>query len=113
MEACADLDPERLHPLGDRLRASHCTARPIERREETVAHLADLSPVEPSQLRTDDRVVAILHLPSALVAEARTLGRGVDDVREQPRRDLSVERSFFIPDRCEERSDGAPQLVDV
>ena len=55
MESCPDLYPELLRGLSDGCRAADATARPVERDEESVSGLFDLSASYPSKLSRTTR----------------------------------------------------------
>ena len=59
------LDPERTDRRGDRRRAAHPACRPVERREEPIAHRLDLASAVPGDLRAHDLVVAGAYIAPA------------------------------------------------
>src|SRR5438132_349548 len=83
MDACAYREADHRHPGDDRHRAAHRSGRSVEGREKAIAGGIDLAAPISTQLRADQRMVALEQLlPGAVTELARALGRP-DDVREQ------------------------------
>src|SRR3954452_2789328 len=86
-------EPERLQTVDDRLRAAHRPRRrAVERDEERVADRLHLAPAEAVELAADDRVVGDEQVAPAGVAEAGGVPGRADDVAEQEREEVALDR---------------------
>ena len=102
MEAGADLEPDRLHRVDDRLGTADRTRRSVERREEAVASVIDLATPVSGEHRPHDAVMALDELvPGSIAQRDRSLG-GSHDVREQDRCERSVERGLLFTEGLDE-----------
>ena len=82
MNACANVDPERLCCARDRYRAAHRAGRAVEDGENAFAAGVDLAAAEATDLGADDRVVPIEQLAQPPAPERGGLRRP-DDVRKE------------------------------
>src|SRR5262249_49318454 len=112
VNACANVEPERLQRVADRARRADRPARTVKRREEPVACRVDLVAAKPHEHAPDRGMVLVEQLSPAPVAELRCAAGRVDDVREEQRRQHAV-RVGNRADAGEELLDLVEQLVDA
>jgi hypothetical protein len=96
VQACSDLEPQRLHPFRDGLGAPNPTRRSAERREESVSRGIDLVPSVPGKHRADHRVMMLQELSPLSIAELGRRGGRAHDVGEQNRGQHAVEPGLFL-----------------
>src|SRR5438552_14311226 len=102
MDAGAHLNAMRLDGFDDRLGAPHRSSRSIERSEEPVTCGVHLRSPVASQQAPDSRMVPLDDLSPTMVTELRVHRGRADDVREQDRREGSIELRLLRSDRIDE-----------
>ena len=116
VEPRADVEAEVAHSLDDRLGAADGACRPVEGRQEAVAHGVHLLAARPRELRPDERVVLLEQLTPGPVADFGHVCRRADDVGEEDRGQNSLRlasRCLLFPRLAQERLDRLEELAHV
>src|SRR5688500_5261052 len=82
MQACANLDAERSHGLGDRRRAADRPCWSIEGGEKAIPKRLHLVATEPRKLSAYGSMVGIQQIPPTLIAQLLGMSRRAHNVSE-------------------------------
>src|SRR5690349_11377524 len=91
MQPGAYLQPDRLHTVTNRTRATDCACRTVERREHPIPRRLDPGATEPFEFPPHHSIVISEEFAPTPIAETRGQPSRVHDVSEEDRREHSVE----------------------